>query len=34
MFEDTDLIAPAAVQIADQAPVMVNHAVQNFKMSH
>lgn len=30
----TDLIAPGAVQIADQAPVVVNHAVENFKMSH
>lgn len=32
--ENTDLIAPGAVQIADQTPVVVNHTIKNFKMSH
>lgn len=32
--EKTDLIAPGAVQITDQPPVVVNHTVENFKMSH
>lgn len=30
----TDLIVPGTVQITDQAPVVINHTIENFKVSH
>lgn len=30
----TDLTVPGAVEITDQAPVVVKHTVQNFQMRH
>lgn len=31
---ETDLIAPGAVQITEQAPVVVDHAIQNRELCH
>lgn len=33
-WQETDLIAPGAVQITEQAPVVVDHAIQNMELCH
>lgn len=34
ILRETDLIAPGAVQITEQAPVVVDHAIQNVGLCH